>query len=91
MVRRQRRRSLVFQPEQLLETVDLRVDLFVGERVFGHAIPLQERIGLETVEAKDLPEIQSQIIPPLARIFWPVIQRASSLTSKATTSAMSAG
>lgn len=33
----------------------------------------------------------TQIIPPLARMVWPVIQWASSLTSMATTSAMSSG
>lgn len=65
MVRCQQRRSLLFQSEQSLETVDVRVDLFVGQRVFGHAIPLQERIGLETVEAKDQPQLMvSQDSPP---------------------------
>jgi hypothetical protein len=37
----------------------------MGELVFGHAIPFQERIGLETVEAMDLPELLvSQDSPP---------------------------
>ena len=52
------------QPEELLETADVGVEVFVGERVFGQVIPFQEAIGLETVEAEDLPEVMNESALP---------------------------
>ena len=55
--RRQRRRSWVFHPEELFETADVCVDVFVGERLFGHVIVGRHRSrngrGQEPARAHD--------------------------------------
>ena len=50
---------------------------------------LLKRSGRPSRRQKRIARCKPQIVPPLARMFWPVIQRASSLISIATTSAMS--
>src|ERR1700738_4817380 len=57
MGRCRRRRSWVGQPEELLKTADVSVNVFVCERIFGHVVPFQKGIGLETVEAEDMSEL----------------------------------
>ena len=56
------------QPEELPETADVSVEVLVRERVFGHVIPFQKGINLETVEAEDLPELMMSQDSPAEQV-----------------------